>query len=116
MPTLQSIFKDAKSLSDREIQELFNNLGVLISLKAMTKSIHSDSREQRYPGGVACLHCGSTSVIKHGKKNGVHRFKWLQTIADEKETSKAKHLLANSSTKLTDTRIRQYTTREPIYN
>jgi len=75
MPTLQSVFKDAKSLSERDMQELFNILGESISLKSMTKSVHSDSREQRYSGGVICLHCGSTSVIKHGKKNGVQRFR-----------------------------------------
>lgn len=75
MPSIQSIFRDAKSLSDRDIQELFNNIGEIISLKSMTKSIHSDSREQRYSNGVTCLHCGSTSVIKHGKKNDVQRFR-----------------------------------------
>jgi transposase-like protein len=75
MPSVQSLFKDIKSLSDRDIQELFNNIGEIISFKSMTKSIYSDSREQRYSNGVACLHCGSSSVIKHGKKNGVQRFR-----------------------------------------
>ncbi len=75
MSSTKSIFKDIKSLSDNEIEELFNHIGELISFKSLTKSIHSDSREQRYSNGVACLHCGSTSVIKHGKKNNVQRFR-----------------------------------------
>jgi transposase-like protein len=75
MPSTKSIFKDIKSLSDNEIEELFNHIGELISYKSLTKSIHSDSREQRYSNGVACLHCGSTSVIKHGKKNDIQRFR-----------------------------------------
>jgi transposase-like protein len=75
MPLTKSIFKDIKSLSDNEIEELFNHISELISFKSFTKSIHSESREQRYSNGVACLHCGSTSVIKHGKKNDVQRFR-----------------------------------------
>lgn len=75
MPSVHSLFKDIKSLSDKEIEELFNSIGEILSLKSMTKSIYSDSREQRFSKGVACLHCGSTNVIKHGKKNGVQRFK-----------------------------------------
>ncbi|MDA3847749.1 MAG: hypothetical protein PF505_14615 [Vallitaleaceae bacterium] len=75
MPSRKSIFKDIKSLSDNEIEELFNHKSELISFKSFTKSIHSESREQRYSNGVACLHCGSTSVIKHGKTNDVQRFR-----------------------------------------
>jgi len=61
----------AKPTTPQRIEELFNHISELISFKSFTKSIHSDSREQRYSNGVACLHCGSTSVIKHGKKNDV---------------------------------------------
>ena len=75
MPSTKSIFKDIKLLSDNEIEDLFNHIGELISFKSLTKSIYNDSREQRYSNGVACLHCGSTSVIKHGKKNNVQRFR-----------------------------------------
>lgn len=75
MPSTKSILKDVKSLNDNEIEELFNHISELISFKSMTKSIHSDSREQRYSNGVVCLHCGSTLVIKHGKKNDVQRFR-----------------------------------------
>ena len=75
MPSIHSIFKDIKALTDSEIEELFNNIGEIISLRAMTSSLYSDSREQRFSRGVACLHCGGTNVIKHGKKNGVQRFR-----------------------------------------
>lgn len=75
MPSIHSIFTDIKTLTDRETEELFNALGELISFKSITNSIHTDSREQRYSKGVACLYCGSTKVIKHGKKNNVQRFK-----------------------------------------
>ena len=68
MPSTKSIFKDVKSLSDNEIEELFNHISELISFKSLTKSIHSDSREQRYSNGVVCLHCGSTSVINMVKR------------------------------------------------
>jgi transposase-like protein len=76
MPSTTSIFKDVKSLNDNEIEELFNHISELISSKSLSKSIHSDSREQRYSNGVVCLHCGSTLVIKHGKKNDVQRFRY----------------------------------------
>ena len=75
MPSVHSIFKDIKSLTDSQIEELFNNIGEIISVRAMTNSFYSDRREQRFSKGVACLHCGGTNVIKHGKKNGVQRFR-----------------------------------------
>ena len=75
MASVSSIFKDVANLNENQIEELFNNIGELISLKSFSKSVHTDSREQRYSKGVACLHCGSTAVIKYGKKSNVQRFK-----------------------------------------
>jgi len=75
MPSILAIFKDIKALTDNEIEELFNNIGEIISLRAMTNSLYNDSREQRFSKGVACIHCGGTHVIKHGRKNGVQRFR-----------------------------------------
>ncbi|MCT4563388.1 MAG: hypothetical protein N4A68_03535 [Maledivibacter sp.] len=40
---------------------------------------------------------------------------WLQTFIDEKEIVKAKQLLINGSTKLTDTNLQQYRTRGHLY-
>lgn len=75
MPSVHSIFKDIKALTDSEIEELFNTIGEIISFRTMTNSLYNDSREQRFSKGVACLLCGGTNVIKHGKKNGVQRFR-----------------------------------------
>jgi len=75
MPSIQSLMKDAKTLSNSEIEILFSNIGELLSLKSISNSIHSDSREQRYSDGVVCIHCKSTKVIKHGKKNDIQRFR-----------------------------------------
>lgn len=68
MPSIHSIFADVKTLTDRETEELFNNLGELISFKSLTNSIHTDSREQRYSIGMVYLHCGSTKVISMVRK------------------------------------------------
>lgn len=75
MPTLQSILKDAKSLTNAEIEVLFDNIGELLWLKSISSSINGNSREQRYSDGVVCVHCSSKHVIKHGKKKGVQRFR-----------------------------------------
>lgn len=75
MPSVQSLTKDAKKLTDREIEVLFANIGELLSLNSISNTIYSDSREKRYSGGVVCIHCESNKVIKHGKKNSVQRFK-----------------------------------------
>lgn len=75
MASVSSIFKDVANLNENQIEELFNNIGELISLKSFSKSVHTDSREQRYAKGVACLHCGSTGIIKYGKKSNIQRFK-----------------------------------------
>ncbi|MBM7561153.1 IS1595 family transposase [Fusibacter tunisiensis] len=75
MPSIHSIFRDIKALTDSQIEELFNTIGEIISLRTMTGSLYNDSREQRFSKGVACLHCGSMNVIKHGKKNDVQRFR-----------------------------------------
>lgn len=80
MPSVHSIFKDIKTLTDSQIEELFNNIGKILSLKSMTKSLYSDNREQRFSKGVVCLHCGSTSVIKHGKKNGVYHISHVNSL------------------------------------
>lgn len=71
MPSVHPIFKDIKSLTDSRIEELFNNICEIISVRAMMNSLYSDSREQRFSKGVASFHCGGTNVIKQGKKNGV---------------------------------------------
>ena len=105
MPSTKSIFKDLKSLSYNEIEELFNNISELISFNSMTKSIHSDSREQRYSNGVTPKYL----------TNYLHWFKWLQTFLDYKKIVKARQLIINSSTKSTDMKIEQYKTREPNY-
>lgn len=75
MPSVYSIFKDIKSFNDDEIEELFNSIGEILSLKSMIKSLYNDSREQRFSKGFACLHCGGTNVIKDGRKNDVQRFR-----------------------------------------
>jgi transposase-like protein len=75
MATLNSIFKDIKTLSDNDIQTLFDNMGELLSIKSIANSIYNDGREHRYSSGVACVHCGSISVIKYGKTRGAQRFK-----------------------------------------
>lgn len=74
MPSVQSLIRDAKALSNSEIEVLFDSIGELLSLNSISNSIHSDSREQRYTGGVVCIHCNSNKVIKHGKKNNIQRF------------------------------------------
>ena len=45
MASVSSIFKDVANLSEDEIEELFNGIGEMISLKSFSKSVHADSRE-----------------------------------------------------------------------
>lgn len=59
MPTINSIIKDAKTLTNSDIEELFDNIGELVPLKSIGSMIHSDCREQRYSDGVECIHCSS---------------------------------------------------------
>lgn len=73
MPSVHPIFKDIKWLTDSRIEELFNNIGEIISVRGMMNSLYSDRREQRFSKGIASLHCCGTNVIKQGKKNGVQR-------------------------------------------
>ena len=47
--------------------------------------------------------------------NYLHWFKWLQTFTTEKETVKAKHLIIDSATKMTDTRIQLYKSRLVLF-
>ncbi len=68
MPSVHSIFKDIKALTDSQNEELFNNISEIISVRAMTSSLYSDSREQRFFKGVVCLRCGGTHVINTGKR------------------------------------------------
>lgn len=43
MPSVHPIFKDIKSLTDSRIEKLFNNIGEIISVRAMMNSLYSDS-------------------------------------------------------------------------
>ena len=47
--------------------------------------------------------------------NYLHWFKWLDGILNEKEIVKARQLLVNNSTKLIDTNLYQYKTRDAGY-
>lgn len=47
--------------------------------------------------------------------NYLHWFKWLQTLIDEKEIVKARQLLVNSSTKITNVELGDYKFRSAIY-
>lgn len=75
MPTVESIIKNIKALNDRDKQDLFDKFDEMLSLESIVNSIYIEGREHRYSSGVACIHCGSISVIKYGKKNNVQRFK-----------------------------------------
>lgn len=56
MPSTMSIFKDVKSLSDNEIEELFNHISELISFKSLTKSIHSNAIQMVLLGCIVAKH------------------------------------------------------------
>jgi len=72
---------------------------------------HVNSIHSKFKKWVACFNGVATKYFT----NYLHWFKWLETFLDEKEIVKARQLLINSSTKLTDTRIHQYRRREPVY-
>lgn len=144
MPSIHVIFKDIKTLTDSEIEELFNNIGEIISSRAMTNSLYNVSLEQwidywwwDYPSVnrlqsakfLLKLHsiwdtdflmlCVIFKVSVVNKLRSVasvtSKLVWLQTFIDEKEIVKAKQLLINGSTKLTDTNLQQYRTRGHLY-
>jgi transposase-like protein len=74
MPSVATIMSDALTLSSPQQEELFTQLGEVITLNAHGGLLHEEEREKRYSDGVVCLHCGIVHVIKHGKKNDIQRF------------------------------------------
>jgi transposase-like protein len=72
---------------------------------------HVNSIHSKFKKWIARFNGVATKYLT----NYLHWFKWLQSFLDEKEIVKAKQLLINSSSKLTDTKIEQYKTRKPLY-
>ncbi len=74
MPSVSTIMSDALRLSSSQQEELFTQIGEIITLYTPGSLLHEEGREKRSSDGVVCLHCGSVHAIKHGKKNDVQRF------------------------------------------
>lgn len=75
MASVVNIKSDIRSLSDTELQELFNFIGEVMTLNSLTRNLPKDCREARFSKGEVCPHCNSTYVVKNGKLNGKQRYK-----------------------------------------
>lgn len=75
MASIGILKTDIKSLSDIELQDLFNFIGEVMTLNSLSRNLPNDCRESRFSKGEVCPHCKSDSVVKNGKLNGKQRYK-----------------------------------------
>lgn len=74
MASVSSIKSDITTLSDYQLQELFNYIGEMLTLGSLKGSLNNDFKESRFSKGEICPHCQSTSIVKNGKLNGKQRY------------------------------------------
>lgn len=75
MPSIKAIKTDMSSLTEYDLQELFEYIGEIISLNTMTRNLPKDCRESRFSNGSVCPYCKADRIVKHGKLNGHQRFR-----------------------------------------
>jgi len=73
--------------------------------------IHVNSLHSKFKSWIRPFNGVSTKYLS----NYLYWFKWLQSFNDEKDLVKAKHLIVDSLTKLTDLRIDEYKNRLPNF-
>ncbi|HHV60536.1 MAG TPA: IS1595 family transposase [Clostridiaceae bacterium] len=75
MANVTAIKTNIRTLSDAELQDLFDFIGELVALNSISVNLPKDCRESRFSRGVVCPHCNSDIVIKNGKLCGKQRYK-----------------------------------------
>lgn len=96
MAVLDKMFGNLDSLTDEELEELLSRLEVEKSSRSNAGNVKGLLIEDNKV--IACPHCGSTSVVKCGKKDGKQRYK-----CKEKECSKT--FMQTTNTMFTHTRL-----------
>lgn len=75
MPSITALKTDIASLSENDLQDLFNYLGEIMSTNSMTRNLPKDCRESRFASGSTCPYCKGERIIKFGKLKGKQRFR-----------------------------------------
>ena len=70
MASVSSIKTDISSLTDYQLQELFNYIGEMLTLGSLKGSLNDDFKESRFCKGEICPHCQSTSIATAIDRNG----------------------------------------------
>jgi transposase-like protein len=74
--TLANIIADISSLSDRDKESILTYLTRHFSPSTSQQgALIGELRERKFSHGFHCRHCGSTSVVRHGKRDGRQRYK-----------------------------------------
>lgn len=104
MTDFNKLINDIRTLSDRQLWDLFNFIGEILSLQFMSKDIQTEFKEHRFNGGQICVHCGSLAVVKNGKLGDKQRYR----CKDCKKNFNNLTLSALSCTKLPLTKWMEY--------
>lgn len=74
--TLTNILADISSLNDKDKESILDYLTRHFSVSASRQgALIGELREKKFSHGFHCRHCGSTSVVRHGKRDGRQRYK-----------------------------------------
>lgn len=55
MSSVGTLKTDIRTLSDTELQDLFNFIGEIMTLNSLSSNLPKDCRELRFSGGEVCL-------------------------------------------------------------
>ena len=74
--TLANIIADISSLNDRDKETILDYLTSHFSPSfSQQGALIGELRERKFSHGFHCRHCGSTSVVRYGKRDGRQRYK-----------------------------------------
>src|SRR6476620_2502684 len=74
--TLTNIIADISSLNDRDKDYILDYLTRHFSPSSSQQgALIGELRERKFSHGFHCRHCGSTSVVRYGKRDGRQRYK-----------------------------------------
>lgn len=67
MPRTAEIKEAIQLLSQQQLKNLYQFIAEIMSINIPLSNLNKEISENRFANGKACVHCGSTAIVKYGK-------------------------------------------------
>ena len=75
MSSTAEIKESIQLLSQKQLKDLYQFIAEIMSLNIPISNLDKEISESRFANGEACVHCGSTDVVKYGKVGKAQRYR-----------------------------------------